>query len=156
MKFIFFDVDEPTLLSKDGRVRPFMMEVLEYCYVSKIRVFLSGSLERILMIEDKLLEAECAHFIVGSFSKNSEIPHYPDLVISCNNDYLKKFPGLLIPPYDPNQSNKFAEISLAGRLLDQIKDRVVLNKLAPEKIPEPKEEPKDKPDEDISCWAFEL
>jgi len=155
MKFVFFDIDTETLLSRDGRVRPFMAEVLEYCYVSKIRVYLSGSPERVEVLMSTIHEAD--KFIIGSFHKNGELPHYPDLVISCNNDYLKKFPGLLIPPYDPNHSNKFAEISLAGRLLDTIKDRVVMNKYAPEKVPEHKEEPKqnDEP-EDPSTWAFQL
>lgn len=155
MKFVFFDIDTETLLSRDSRVRPFMVEVLEYCYVSKIRVFVSGSPERVEALMSAIPEAN--RLIMGSFSKDGELPHYPDLVISCNNDYLQKFPGLLIPPYDPERSNKFAEISLAGRLLDTIKDRVVMNRYAPEKVPEPKEEPKqeDNP-EDPSNWAFEL
>lgn len=154
MKFVFFDVDSETLLSRDGRVRPFIVDVLEYCYQSKIRVYLSGSPARVKALMEQIEDA--GRFVVGSFSKDGEIPHFPDLVISCNNDWLKKFPGLLIPPYDPDRTNRWVEISFAGRLLDAIKDRVVLNKQAPEKKPEPVEEPEDKPRDDPSSWAFEL
>ena len=152
MKFIFFDVDTDVILSQGGRVRPFMTDVLEYCYESKIRVYLSGSPERVEATMQAIPESD--KLVIGSFTKNSEMPHYPNLVISCNNDYLNKFPGLLIPPYDPDRSNKFAEIALAGRLLDQIKDRVVLNRYAPEKKVIQKEEPKKEPPEDPSNWSF--
>jgi hypothetical protein len=158
MKFVFFDVDSETLLSRDGRVRPFMLDVLAYCYVSKIRVFLSGSPENVQSVMYWLQEKEhCKHYVMGSFSKDGEIPHYPNLVISCNNEWLSKFPGLLIPPYDPDRTNKFIEISFAGRLLDAIKDRVVLDKQAPEKKPQSKpKEPEEETREDSSNWGFAL
>ena len=156
MKFIFFDLENGSLLSKDGGLRPFMVDVLEYCYESKIRVYLIGSKEE----ANRTLEAlkYASKFVVGSFEKSGELPHFPDLVVGTVGDYLQKFPGLLIPPYSEQRTTKYGEISLAGRLLDAIKDRVVLNRYAPEKVTERKEvtEEDDKPKEDPTSWAFEL
>ena len=159
MKFIFFDIDSETLLSKDGRVRPFMDLVLEYCHFSKIRVYLAVSPDNTEWVEHfyKVYDADNnAWAACPVFTKGGAIPDYPDLVISCNNDYLKKWPGLLIPPYDPDRSNKFADVALAGRLLDVIKNKVVLRREAPEKKPVEKEPPKNTSTEDFSSWAFEV
>jgi len=159
MKFVFFDVDSETLLSKDGRVRPFMIDVLGYCYVSKVRVYLSGSTENVKKVIDWLQEQEGGkdQYIMGSFPKNGEIPHFPNLVISCNNEWLKKYPGLLVPPYDPDRSNRWADIAFAGRLLDIVKDKVVLGRFKHDEMTKPKKEtPKDNGPEDPSNWAYTI
>jgi len=160
MKHVFFDFDTATLLSKDGRVRPFTATILEYCYTSKIRVFLAVSPSNEHLVEKFFFSMDvdnnpyikaCAVYVKGT-----QMPAMPDLVVSCDGEYLRKFPGLLIPNYNPDASNKFADLSLAGRILDQIKDRVVLNRFAPEpqkKYEEPKKE--EKP-EDPTNFAFEL
>ena len=154
MKYVFFDIDTPVLSSKDGTARPFMDIVLRYCQFSKIRAYLSGTTENVQRIHD--LFPDACDYIIDSFSKEGEIPHFPDLVISCDSDYLKKWPGLLLPPYDPQRSNEFADVSLAGRLLDAIKDRVVLNKNAPEKKPDKHKTTPQTPTrhEDPSSWGF--
>ena len=157
MKFIFFDLQNGTLLSEDGRVRPFIEDIFEYCYESKIRIFLIGTPEEAHHFK-KEIKHYAQRFIMGSFSLKEDMPHFPDLVISADSSLLKKFPGLLIPHYHSEHSNRWAEISLAGRLLDAIKDRVVLNRYAPDKTParqEPKEDD-EKPKDDPTCWAFEL
>ena len=157
MKFVFFDLHNGALLSEDGRVRPFTEDILEYCYESKIRVFTVGTPEEAHRFSETL-KHYARKYIMGSFSKDDELPHFPDLVISTDSSYLNKFPGLLIPPYNPDYSNRWAEISLAGRLLDAIKDRVVLNRYAPDKTPERQrpEEDDEKPKDDPTSWAFEL
>ncbi len=154
MKYIFFDVDTNGVLSNDGVPRPYLDIILRYCQFSKIRVFLSGTTENVQRFYDAVPDSP--DYIIDSFTKDGEIPHYPNLVISCDNDYLQKWPGLLLPSYDPARSNEFADISLAGRLLDTIRDRVVLNKDAPEKQPVKRTETTPTPTkhQDPSSWGF--
>ena len=133
MKYIFFDIDSNGLLSEDGSPRPFMDVVLRYCHYSKIRVYLATSNQERVHQFQAAFPGAWGVQVMGEFTKGGTIPHHPDLVISADGEYLRKWPGLQIPAYNPDSSIEFAELSLAGRMLDTIRDRVVLNKQAPEK-----------------------
>lgn len=159
MKNIFFDLDTTALLSKDGGARPFLDIILEYCYCNKIAISLMVSpnkMERAQQFFDAY-KSEDNPYVDACviLNKGGGIPTYPDLVISCDGEYLNKYPGLLVPPYDPDRSNRFAELAFAGTLIESIKNRVVLNRHAPEKhvAPEP-ETPKDNSGDDFSSWAY--
>lgn len=156
MKYIFFDIDSNGLLSQDGRPRPYMEVVLAYCHYSKIKVYLATSTpERVSQFQAAYPDAWGLQ-VMGEFTKGGEIPHQPDLVISADAEYLRKWPGLQIPPYNPDSSIQFAELSLAGRMLDTIRDRVVLNKDAPEKKPVRPAEPERTEPEDPSQYGFSV
>ena len=156
MKYIFFDVDSNGLLSEDGSPRPYMEVVLEYCRYSKIRVFLAtSSQERVAQFKVAFPDA-WGYQVMGEFTKGGTIPHAPDLVISDDAEYLRKWPGLQIPSYNPDTSIQFAELSLAGRVLDTIRDTVVLNKQAPEKKPDKPATPPPQEPEDPSQYGFSV
>lgn len=159
MKNIFFDLDSTALLSLDGRARPFMDIILEYCAFSGINVscMVSPKHGKRMSMFYEAYDADNNEYIsvCKMVSKGGGIPAYPDLVISCDAEYLQKYPGLLVPPYDPDRSNRFAELAFAGELIKTIKDKVVLNRHALEKQVAPEPEPEKKDDgEDFSNWAY--
>ena len=160
MKHIFFDLDSNALLSSDGRARPFMDIILDYCFFSGISVSMMispGLTERMQQFYEVYDADNNEHIAAcGMVSKGGGIPAYPDLVISCDSDYLKKYPGLLVPQYDPDRSNRFAELAFAGTLIEAIKDKVVLNRHAPEKQVAPEPKPETDNGEDFSNWAYNV
>ncbi len=161
MKNIFFDLDTNVLLSKDGRTRPFMDIILAYCEFSKIQVSLMISPGDVKKRAPQFYEGYVANdnsYIAACtlWAKGGAIPSYPDLVISCDGDYLKKYPGLVVPPYNPDKSNKFADLAFAGTLIESIKNKVVLNRHAPEKQVAPEKQPDMNDGEDFSNWAVSI
>lgn len=139
--------------------RPFMDIILEYCYTSKVVVSLMVSIsngERGTRFFEAYESDSRPHIANCSVvNKGGGIPAYPDLVISCDDDYLKKYPGLLVPPFDPDRSNQFAELAFAGTLIETIKNKVILNRHAPEKQAAPESTPRQEDNgEDFSNWAY--
>lgn len=154
MKSIFFDLDTDALLSKDGRARPFMDIILKYCASNKVDVYLAVSANGL----DRA-DIACKLFTspLLTFRKGGPIPVQPNLVISSDSDYLKKWPGLLVPPYVPERSNEFMELAFAGTLLETIKNRVVLERAPAVQSTDSKPQPPpEKTKEDFSNWAFEV
>lgn len=159
MKSIFFDLDTDALLSKDGRARPFMDIILRYCAYSKIECYIMVSAEKAER-SAKFYEAYNAdnnkYAALMCFTRGKVIPCQPNLVISCDGEYLRKWPGLLVQPYVPERSNEFMELAFAGSLLEMIKNRVVLSRgVEPVKV-EKSPETSSKNKEDFSNWAFEV
>ena len=158
MKNVYIDLDTPTLLSKDGLARPYMDIVLEYCYKNKVTVVLmvngsnSDAYGTFSNRFDRASAVACRIHVKGTV-----LPSVPDLVISCDAEYLRKWPGLLIPQYDPSNGNEFIDLAFAGSLLETIKNKIVLNRNAPEKQIQPtKESPPTDSGEDFSNWASEI
>lgn len=151
MKHVVFDLDSNALLSKDGGARPFMDIVLRYCVYSNVSVILlSNNPER----HKAFIEAYGDFEGVGIFRKDDPMPYKPDLVIACDNE-LKIGNILVVPQYDSERTNEFAELAFAGSLLDHIKNKVVLRREAPEKQVRPERPPEPKKnDEDPSNWAY--
>jgi hypothetical protein len=133
--------------------------IIEYCVQSKVDVYLlvssSASEEkysRFMGVYERLSARDCHLHIKGN-----PLPVKPNLVIGCDSDYLKKFVGLLIPPYVPERSNEFMELAFAGSLLETIKNRVVLERAPAVQPVESKPQPKPTDNkEDFSNWAFEV
>ena len=153
MKHIVFDLDANALLSKDGRARPFMNIVLRYCVYSNVSVILLTENPNVRW--KQYVEAFGDWEGVGVFLKSDPMPYKPDLVVACDNS-LMIGNLLVVPQYDEERTNEFAELAFAGSLLDHIKNKVVLRREAPEKMvnPDPTPPPPKKSDDDPSSWAY--
>jgi len=150
MKKILIDLFG-VLLSKDGAPRPFIEYLLQYCIKNKIYIIIYSK-ENCKNLFISTFPNILVDFSSGDLPKDTHI----QLFLSTNNEHNKIYHTILTPYYTPNKHNDFANISLVGKLLDIIKDRVVLNRYAPEKKTEDKDKPKEKPPEDMSNWSFAI
>lgn len=129
--------------------RRFFNVLVEYCVKNRVRVYTCSSVMDAGWKEQWSGHEE--HFS-GHFKKSEAPPEQPDLVITSDGEFAKKFPSIMIPP-DSDKSNKFIDLSVAGKLIELIKDRVVLNRQTTiEKVPSKEEQ--NKPPEDISRYGF--
>lgn len=151
MKTVIFDMNGLGIQGADQFiVRPFFATLIEYLAINKVHVYIA-------MPRPQAIPHELRGFVSGSYPKSSPPPRQPNLVVTADEKYGSDLSCLVIPPYTDG-FNKFASLSLAGMLLDKLRDRVVLGKQAAEieKIEKPKKEDDDKPDEDVTNYSFAL
>ncbi len=149
MKTVIFDIDAIGRKDTDGVLwtRPHFDLLINYLAINKVHVYLAGILEHDI-------PSGIAAYITGVFRKEEAPPRQPDLVITVDESLAKRFSSIVIPPYT-EQFNEFASLSLAGNLLDTLKDRIVLGKQA-EEIEKVEPESKKDDDEDVTNFSFSL
>lgn len=130
---------------------PFIDTVIRYCYINKIVVYVYHT-KYLTDYFDSL-----GNNIYDYFIDKSNVPTNPDLVVTSDEEFGKKYSSIIVPEYN-NFFNEFASLSLCAKLLDQIKDRLVLNKLnITEKIKKENKPNKiDNSDEDVSKFGFSI
>jgi hypothetical protein len=126
--------------------RQFFDIIIKYCLKEKVRVYVCS--------KDKhdFERVWCAGFI----TKDEQLPAAPDLVLTSDPQYAKRWNGAVVIPAETPHFNEFAALSLAGKILDVIKDRIVLSKPAKEVVKEPPKQEEKKPKEDPANWGFSL
>ena len=149
-KCVIFDSEDciGNWLEDEFCVRPHFEVILEYCFISKIRVYIYHKNRDLSLFPDNL-----KHFVVDFFCEQDAPPQYPDLLITSDEDFGKKFSSFLLPKYDVGW-NKFASLSLAGKTLDSIKDKIVLSKIIDKQVKAPQEKPEKQ--EDVTNFGFSL
>jgi hypothetical protein len=158
MKTIWLDIDG--VLVDNGTfgqetARPYIEIVIEYCCETKVRLYLTSSTRPVDDVRNIMEHLFPDHSVAGYFHIDTLPTTFPELVISCNGDLLKKYPGIMVPFYNPNIHNKFANIALVGKLLESIKNRVVLDKTKTE-LPKIKSKEENVKPEDTSQYGFTI
>lgn len=158
MKTIWLDIDG-ILVDSGGfgqeTIRPYIEIIIDYCCDTKVRLYLTSSTRPVDDVRNIMEHLFMEQSVAGYFHIDTPPTDFPDLVISCNGEWLKKYPGIMVPFYNPDIHNKYANVALVGSLLESIKDRVVLNKT---KTDPPKIKPieKNAKPEDTSQYGFSI
>lgn len=148
MKYVAIDANG-VIFSKNNAIRPFFVYVLRYCIENKIRLIILPNGKDVERLLDKYYPD-----LHGKFF-GYEIPGdvYPNLLITTDST-IKAHPTLIVPFYDETIHNDYSELVMAGKVLEALRNRVILNKN--EVKIEPKKEDKPNPppyDGDITKYG---
>jgi len=149
MKFVAFEL-EGVLFSDKGEERPYFRVVLDYCFENAIRlIFVSKHGAEICKSR---IEISLPAYISRTYGYSITDDAFPNLYITTDGT-IKKYPTLIVPYYNTAVHNKYSELVLAGKVLEALRNRVVLNKTDIKIEPKAEQKP---PENDVTKYGFSI
>lgn len=151
MKYVAIDIDGVVFGKDRNSYRVYIHHVFSYILEHNIRLILYASQGG----SDVAKSASSWFYQVSGKVYAYSIPEdvSPNLVITADPSF-KGAPSIVVPYYDKNIHNIYSCIVMVGKLLESIRNRVILNKNEVAIIPQkPEDKPKPPDEGDVTKYG---